>query len=128
VPRFWEELLKRRRDDFRAVGLPNGSEEVNLLKSKLFALQQRTGACYWVCCEQYRKGTKRPMTIEITPKTTVSDLLEAYPEAAPLFISRKMACVGCSMSRFETLSDATQIYRVDLNSLMDEIFRLVFRS
>ena len=65
------------------------------------------------------------MTIEITPKTTVFDLLEAYPQAATLFLNRRMACVGCEMSRFETLEDATTIYRVDLNQMLDEIARLV---
>jgi hybrid cluster-associated redox disulfide protein len=65
------------------------------------------------------------MTIEINSQTTVFDLLEAHPQVAQLFINRKMACVGCDMSRFETLQDATTIYRVDLNDLLDAVFQLV---
>lgn len=65
------------------------------------------------------------MALEVTPKTTVFDLLEAYPQAARAFLKRKMACVGCEMSRFETLEDATTIYRVDLSQMLDEIDQLV---
>jgi hybrid cluster-associated redox disulfide protein len=65
------------------------------------------------------------MSIEITPTTTVFDLLVAYPQAAALFINHKMACVGCDLSRFETLQDATRIYRVDLTELLEDVFRLV---
>jgi hybrid cluster-associated redox disulfide protein len=68
------------------------------------------------------------MTIEITPTTTVSELPGAYPQVAPLFLSHKMACVGCDMSRFETLQDATHIYRVDLEQLLEEVSQLVVSS
>jgi len=68
------------------------------------------------------------MSLEINPQTTVFDLLKAYPQAAPLFLRRRMACVGCDMSRFETLKDATRIYRVDLSKLLEELDELVFRN
>jgi hybrid cluster-associated redox disulfide protein len=66
--------------------------------------------------------------MEINPQTTVFELLKAYPQAAPLFLRRRMACVGCDMSRFETLKDATGIYRVDLNLLLEEIRELVIQA
>lgn len=66
--------------------------------------------------------------MDINPQTTVFDLLQTYPQAAPLFLRRKMACVGCDMSRFETLKDATGIYRVDLNLLLAEIEEMVFHA
>jgi len=57
----------------------------------------------------------------IVPQMTVADLLNTWPAAVPVFIHRQMACVGCSMSRFETLSDAARIYGQDLESLLSEI-------
>jgi hybrid cluster-associated redox disulfide protein len=65
------------------------------------------------------------MNTKVTPLMTVADLLKTCPDVIPLFLSRKMACVGCDMSRFETLGDAARIYRVDLAKWMEEIEQVV---
>ena len=41
---------------------------------------------------------------------TVRQLLDSHPEAARVFLDRGMACVGCSMSKFETLGEAARNY------------------
>jgi hybrid cluster-associated redox disulfide protein len=46
------------------------------------------------------------------PQMSVLDLLQDWPEAIPVFIRYRMACVGCSMSAFETLHDAARIYGI----------------
>ncbi len=58
---------------------------------------------------------------DITPQTSVADLLERWPQAIPVFLQHRMSCVGCSMSAFETLEDAARIYHVRLDLLMQEI-------
>lgn len=64
-------------------------------------------------------------TLTITGETCVADLLEAYPQAMPLFIKHRMACVGCSMSSFETLADAARIYKVDFDEFMRELSQTI---
>jgi hybrid cluster-associated redox disulfide protein len=60
-------------------------------------------------------------TQSITPKSSVAQLLENYPQAVPVFLKRGMSCVGCSMSGFETLEDAARIYGIDFSQFMTEI-------
>jgi hybrid cluster-associated redox disulfide protein len=57
----------------------------------------------------------------ISPKTSIADLLSRWPQVVPVFLKHKMSCPGCSMSAFETLEDASKIYNVDLNQLIDEL-------
>ena len=64
------------------------------------------------------------MMNSITPQTSMAALLNACPEAIPLLLKRKMACVGCDMSPFETLGDAAKIYRVDLGELLEDILKV----
>jgi hybrid cluster-associated redox disulfide protein len=57
----------------------------------------------------------------LTAKLTVSELLSCWPETAPIFIRHRMACIGCSMSQFETLEGATAVYGLDLDSFVCEL-------
>lgn len=61
------------------------------------------------------------MPFSITPQTNLDRLFEICPQAVPCFLKRRMACVGCSMARFETLEGAAAIYQVDLQALLAEI-------
>lgn len=45
-------------------------------------------------------------------KTSVAELIKDRPEVIPVFLRHRMACVGCSMSMFETLGDAARIYGI----------------
>lgn len=65
------------------------------------------------------------MTFQLTPQTVVADLLSARPEAVPVFLNRRMACVGCNMARFETLQDASKIYGINLEQLLADIARAI---
>jgi hybrid cluster-associated redox disulfide protein len=47
---------------------------------------------------------------------TVASLLDREPLAAHVFIRRGMACVGCSMSRFERLADALVIHGIQASA------------
>lgn len=57
----------------------------------------------------------------ITPQTNLYQLLADFPLLIPLFIKKRLACVGCVMSRFETLADISVNYNLDLNFLLAEI-------
>lgn len=56
---------------------------------------------------------------------SVSDLLKDHPQAIPVFLNHRMACVGCSMSSFETLHDAARIYGLEPQSFLDELQQVI---
>lgn len=53
--------------------------------------------------------------------TSVADFLEQWPQAIPVFLRHHMACVGCSMSAFETLGGAAKIYNVPADDFLSEL-------
>ena len=44
--------------------------------------------------------------MEITKDTIIGDVLDAYPDTAPLFLEIGMHCLGCPASRGESIADA----------------------
>ena len=46
----------------------------------------------------------------ITERTTVDEVVSRYPRTARVFIGRRMHCIGCVVSRFETIADACRNY------------------
>lgn len=52
---------------------------------------------------------------------SVADLLNHYPQVIPVFLNHHMACVGCSMSSFETLHDAARIYGIEPQVFLVEL-------
>lgn len=53
--------------------------------------------------------------------TSVADFLEQWPQAIPVFLRHHMACVGCSMSAFETLGGAAKIYNLQADDFLSEL-------
>jgi hybrid cluster-associated redox disulfide protein len=65
------------------------------------------------------------VTEEISPKTTISELLARWPQAIDVFLKRRMICVGCGLASFETLEDAAQNYAIPVNDLTGEVRRII---
>lgn len=61
------------------------------------------------------------MDRSISAETNVDLLLDRFPAAAPVFIARRMHCVGCPVARFETLADVCAIYKQSLDSLLKDL-------
>ena len=57
----------------------------------------------------------------ISVQMTISEILDRWPEIIPIFINRRMACVGCSLADFMTLEDALEIYHLNMESFIEEI-------
>ena len=55
--------------------------------------------------------------------TPVAPFLSRHPGAASVFLAHRMACVGCSLSAFDTLADAAREYRLPLAPFLDELER-----
>jgi hybrid cluster-associated redox disulfide protein len=62
----------------------------------------------------------------LNPQTSIADLIAAWPQVIPVFLRRKMNCVGCSMSGFETIEDAARIYELDFDEFYTELVELAF--
>jgi hybrid cluster-associated redox disulfide protein len=54
------------------------------------------------------KGKSKMINLNVD--LSISDLLNACPQVVPVFIKHHMACVGCSLSAFETIGSAAKIY------------------
>ena len=59
--------------------------------------------------------------MEITKETIIGDVLDAYPDTAPLFLEIGMHCLGCPSSQMETIEEAAMVHGIDAESLVQEI-------
>ncbi len=62
---------------------------------------------------------------EILPGLVVEDVLARWPETIPIFLKHGMACVGCDMSKFETIESAAGIYHIEVGELVEELKQAV---
>lgn len=61
--------------------------------------------------------------LNVTPTTTIAELLAVHPAAARILVNHRMHCVGCDIAPFETIADACDIYGVDVDDLFAGIHR-----
>ncbi len=55
----------------------------------------------------------------------MAQILRDWPIVAEVFISYRMACIGCHFSRFHRLRDAIDIYQLDQAALCGEIIQTI---
>lgn len=58
---------------------------------------------------------------EFTKDTIIADVLKIAPNAAPVFFSIGMHCLGCAMASGETIEQACEVHGVDVDSLLDDL-------
>lgn len=61
------------------------------------------------------------MATGLTIHITMAELIARWPAAGPALARRGMACVGCSMARFETVQEAAAAYGVDPDELLRDV-------
>lgn len=61
----------------------------------------------------------------LTSNLTVAEVLARWPQTAPVFLRHRMACVGCPMAPFETLTDVAAIYGLHLSHFLAELQRII---
>jgi len=59
--------------------------------------------------------------MEITKDTVIGEVLDAYPDAAPLFLEIGMHCLGCPASRGETIEQACMVHGVDADEIVEQL-------
>ncbi|MCL4302626.1 MAG: DUF1858 domain-containing protein [Anaerolineae bacterium] len=57
----------------------------------------------------------------ISADLTVAEILSRWPQTVPVFLRHRLACVGCVMAPFETLTDITLIYQLNLDLFIKEL-------
>jgi hybrid cluster-associated redox disulfide protein len=55
---------------------------------------------------------------------TIEEILARRPAAAYVLMRHRMACLGCSMARFDTLRDAARSYGIREAELLDDLAKL----
>lgn len=55
------------------------------------------------------------------PDLPLAVLFRHYPQVAPVFWRRGMACVGCTIAPFHTIADACAEYRLDEAAFREEV-------
>ena len=58
---------------------------------------------------------------KITKDTIIGDILDIAPEAAPIFLSIGMHCLGCPASRGETVEEACAVHGVDADEFLSAL-------
>lgn len=59
--------------------------------------------------------------IDLSEDLIVADVLDYWPETVPVFLNRRMGCVGCTMASFETLAEAANIYGLCCTRFVKEL-------
>ena len=47
------------------------------------------------------------------PDLVLNDLMTQWPQTIPVFLRHRMACVGCAVNPFQTVTDACVAYGID---------------
>lgn len=58
---------------------------------------------------------------KITKDTIIGNVLDIAPEAASMFLSIGMHCLGCPSSRGETVEEACMVHGVDADEFLDAL-------
>ena len=58
---------------------------------------------------------------QITRATKIGELLNVFPESAPILMEIGMHCLGCPSSQMESLEEAAMVHGIDPDMLIEEI-------
>ncbi len=51
-----------------------------------------------------------------------------WPQSVPVFLSRRLDCVGCPMASFETLAEVIDVYDLPKDAFLNELLALIRAS
>ncbi len=58
---------------------------------------------------------------QISRDTTIGELLNVFPEAAPILMEIGMHCLGCPSAQGESLAEAAMVHGIDADLLVEKI-------
>ncbi|MFH1553978.1 MAG: hypothetical protein B7Y12_04640 [Rhizobiales bacterium 24-66-13] len=69
-----------------------------------------------------------PLTVPITAETILDDLMSTYKVTIPIFIRRKMMCIGCPVVRLHDVREACREHGVLLDEFLGEVNAAIARG
>ncbi|HMT20252.1 MAG TPA: DUF1858 domain-containing protein [Promineifilum sp.] len=64
-------------------------------------------------------------TVEAVGEMIITDLLERWPETADVFRDHAMACVGCAVAPFYSITDAALVYGLSPEQFAAELLAVI---
>lgn len=58
---------------------------------------------------------------EFSKDTKIGELIDQFPESAPILMEIGMHCLGCPASQMETLEEAAMVHGIDCELLVEKI-------
>lgn len=58
---------------------------------------------------------------KITENMTIYEVLQIAPDIGPVFYEFGMHCLGCPISRGETVAQAAEVHGVDVGEMLDKL-------
>ena len=58
---------------------------------------------------------------QISKNTTIGELLNVYPNAAPILMEIGMHCLGCPSAQMESLEEAAMVHGIDCDGLVSQM-------
>lgn len=65
---------------------------------------------------------------ETLARMSISDVLERWPATADVFHANAMACVGCAVAPFYTISDAILVYNLPGERFLAELSQAIAKQ
>ena len=62
--------------------------------------------------------------IEVTKQTQIGEVLKLNPNVKEVLLGFGLHCLGCPMSRMETLEEASAVHGFDVDLLMEKLNEL----
>jgi len=56
---------------------------------------------------------------------TIEDVLTRWPQTAVVFHQHNMACVGCAVASFYTITEAANVYSLSLEDFLSELIAVI---
>ena len=64
---------------------------------------------------------------QIVKSTTIGELLNVFPEAAPILMEIGMHCLGCPSAQMESLEEAAMVHGLDVDTVVSHLNELISR-
>lgn len=64
-------------------------------------------------------------TRKITKDMTIKEVLEKYPETMKVFSKYNIGCAGCFAASFEKVQDIAKVHGTDVDSLLEDLNKVV---
>ncbi len=61
----------------------------------------------------------------VTKDMIIAEVLDNYPETAPLFLEIGMHCLGCPSARGESVEQACMVHGADVDTLIEKINAMI---